>query len=60
MAQKEELFPTIGSAAAQTDSQLEIQNDGDGEEKATQEIESLCMECREQVGIEIIRVSSVF
>ena len=60
MAQKEELFPTIGSAAAQTDSQLEIQNDGDSEEKATQEIESLCMECREQVGIEIIRVSSVF
>ncbi|KAF9030358.1 zf-ZPR1-domain-containing protein [Hymenopellis radicata] len=49
MAQNESLFPSIGSAAAQTDLLSETEPiNGETEEKVTQEIESLCMECGQQ------------
>lgn len=57
MAQPEQLFPSIGTVADQTDQLPEVE-DGtvstdlqNTEEKATQEIESLCMKCGEQVYI---------
>ncbi len=50
MTQNQGLFPSIGSAAAQTDLLSETEPiNGKTEEKATQEIESLCMECGQQV-----------
>ena len=42
--QKEELFPKIGSVADTTDASA-----GDEKEKAVQEVESLCMNCEQQV-----------
>jgi zinc finger protein len=58
-----ELFKPIGEIASQTDALPEVpdddvrlQDDGaqpdfqDGEEREVQQIESLCMECGEQVG----------
>jgi hypothetical protein len=60
-----ELFKPIGEIASQTDALPEVpdddvrlQNDGaqpdsqEGEEREVQQIESLCMECGEQVGRE--------
>lgn len=50
------LFPPIGSIAADTDnlsaSEETNANDGniaDGEDRAVEEIESLCMQCEQQV-----------
>ena len=52
------LFPSIGTVADQTDSLQTRETDGsignttttnDNEEKVVQEVESLCMQCGEQV-----------
>jgi hypothetical protein len=51
------LFPLIGALAEQTDKSEDSGNDGDttgafsngDEERAVQEIESLCVNCEEQV-----------
>ena len=51
------LFPLIGALAEQTDNLEELGKEGDtisqlengDEEKVVQEIESLCMNCEEQV-----------
>jgi len=50
MSTAEELFPTIGQVANQTD-QIKTNKTqaADDEEKAVTEISSLCMECYEQV-----------
>lgn len=57
MANNESLFPSIGSLATQTDEAVEgkditpgdkVQAE-DTEDKVVQEIDSLCMSCREQV-----------
>jgi len=47
MSAAEELFPTIGQVANQTD-QIKTQA-ADDEEKTVTEISSLCMECYGQV-----------
>lgn len=60
--QKENLFPTLGEVASKTDAMAEVPDDDerlqedakpreleDGEERETQEMESLCMRCHEQV-----------
>jgi zinc finger protein len=53
------LFPEIGEIAEQTDKTEQLETDGtsgatneahvDPEEKTVQEVESLCMNCEEQV-----------
>ncbi|KAF9042000.1 zf-ZPR1-domain-containing protein [Hymenopellis radicata] len=59
MAQKEELFPSIRTAAERTDLLPETEdNDDESEEKATQEVESLCMECGQQ-GITRLLLTSI-
>ncbi|PPQ86122.1 hypothetical protein CVT25_002757 [Psilocybe cyanescens] len=66
MSQQNELFPTIGDIAAQTD---DIPNDVEGtaggsegkfdnEEKVVQEIDSLCMKCHEQ-GVTRLMLTSI-
>ena len=50
MSTAEELFPTIGQVANQTDQIKPNKTQvADDEEKAVTEISSLCMECHEQV-----------
>ena len=60
--QKENFFPTLGEVAARTDALREVDDDDarlqadapalvdqeEGEERAMQEIESLCMRCHKQ------------
>lgn len=56
MATSDELFPSIGSIAEQTDlrpdqdSSTATTAEG-GDDTPMQEIESLCMQCREQVSL---------
>lgn len=63
--QKTNLFPTLGEIASRTDALPEIADDdarlredapplveqGEGEEREMQEVESLCMRCHEQVRV---------
>lgn len=54
MSEETELFPTIGNVADQADLRETIPDgavpqETDGDDKVVQEIESLCMKCREQV-----------
>lgn len=52
-APSNDLFPEIGKVADDTDRQQErkesVEVAGDDDERAVQEIESLCMKCHEQV-----------
>jgi zinc finger protein len=55
MASREDLFPAIGTLAQQTDSSADpiTANDttgADDDDRVVQEVESLCMNCEEQVG----------
>lgn len=51
MAQNETLFPAIGSLAVKTDetSEIPVRNTDDAEDKVVQEVNSLCMNCHQQV-----------
>lgn len=52
MAPNEELFPSIGTAAEQIDNLQDVDANevtNNEEDRPTQEIESLCMKCGEQV-----------
>jgi zinc finger protein len=53
MANPSTLFPKIGDIASSTDEKVDADpsdnQEGDGDEKIIQEIESLCMRCHEQV-----------
>jgi hypothetical protein len=44
-------FPAIGSIAEKTHAQEDGQINGEDEDQAVQEIESLCMTCHEQVSV---------